>query len=532
MKYRFLLLFLALTLQNVLFAEISVQSFRKMDNDMTARIDAPKDDQNGFKCAVIKVVTNQKDFVWEPDALGIIDAVYKTGEYWLYIPYGAKRLTIKHPQLGLLRDYNYPIPIEKAMVYEMVLTTDEVMLTVKKREIESQWLLINSDPPGADVYINDQVSGKTPYQNELPVGKYTWNLKKQLYLPDGGVVELVAGGQKQKINVVLKPNFATLKINTTPENGAEVTLNGMSTGKFTPCTLEMVPTGSCTLGVSLDMYETTTQKLTLIDGETKDVSIPMNPTFSEVSITTEPSSDIFVNGEKKGFGSWHGRLTQGIYSFEARLDKYLSAEEKQSVIVGQPLTLTMKLTPRAGVLKVISNPMEANVKIDGKDVGQAPMTIKDILIGEHQVELSLSGYSTILEKPIINEGQTTTVNSTLVMGNPVTINSTTTKGLAVRSFRCLDDDLTARMEYPFKDQNGDLCAVIKVVTTQTGFSFDGGSIGIVSVEQKPTEIWVYVPYGAKRLTISHPKLGIIKDYSYPLRIDKASTYELILSTGE
>ena len=46
-----------------LSAEISVKSFRKLDNDMTARIDAPKKDQNGDVCAVIKVVTTQTGFL-------------------------------------------------------------------------------------------------------------------------------------------------------------------------------------------------------------------------------------------------------------------------------------------------------------------------------------------------------------------------------------------------------------------------------------------------------------------------------------
>ena len=103
---------------STLFAQsqITVKSFRKLESDMTARYEAPKKDQNGDVCAVIKVVTTQTGFNWDSDGLGIIAAVPKVSEYWIYVPWGAKRLTIKHPQLGLLRDYLYPIPIEKATV--------------------------------------------------------------------------------------------------------------------------------------------------------------------------------------------------------------------------------------------------------------------------------------------------------------------------------------------------------------------------------------------------------------------------------
>ena len=64
--------------------KISVKSFERKDNDMTARTDAPKKDQNGDVCAIIKVVTDQTGFIWEPDGLGIVSAEYKKGEYWLY----------------------------------------------------------------------------------------------------------------------------------------------------------------------------------------------------------------------------------------------------------------------------------------------------------------------------------------------------------------------------------------------------------------------------------------------------------------
>ncbi len=104
--------------------------------------------------------------------------------------------------------------------------------------------------------------------------------------------------------------------------------------------------------------------------------------------------------------------------------------------------------------------------------------------------------------------------------------------IAVKSFRKLDADLDARVTEPIKDPNGDLCAIIKVVTTQTGFSFDGGQLGIVKTLAKASEIWVYVPFGLKRLTIYHPVLGQLRDYIIPIPIEKATVFELVLITGK
>ena len=106
------------------------------------------------------------------------------------------------------------------------------------------------------------------------------------------------------------------------------------------------------------------------------------------------------------------------------------------------------------------------------------------------------------------------------------------QSLAVKSFRALPNDLTANSYgTTVTDQNGEVCALIKVVTTQTGFTFDIGSLGVTDVKQTPGEVWVYVPRGAKRITIKHPKLGVLRDYYFNTRIDGGQTYELVLASG-
>ena len=105
--------------------------------------------------------------------------------------------------------------------------------------------------------------------------------------------------------------------------------------------------------------------------------------------------------------------------------------------------------------------------------------------------------------------------------------------ISVNSFKLLNTDLTANTAGTMEqDQNGETAALIKVVTTQTGFTFDGGALGVVKTVQKPSEIWVYVPRGLKKITISHPQLGVLRDYYLNIPIEAARTYEMILIAGE
>ena len=191
-----LILFAVLTYFQCIGQDIMVKSFRQLSFDMDARINFPKTDQNGEKCAIIKVVTTETGFSWDPDMLGIVKSEKKIGEYWLYVPRGAKKLTIEHEKLGVLRDFFYPEPILVETVYEMVLITGKVTTEIKNDEISTQWVIITTEPDNAFIYINDHPAGRTPYQSELPIGNYTYRISKDLYYDESGSFELKASKMK------------------------------------------------------------------------------------------------------------------------------------------------------------------------------------------------------------------------------------------------------------------------------------------------------------------------------------------------
>jgi hypothetical protein len=75
-----------------------------------------------------------------------------------------------------------------------------------------------------------------------------------------------------------------------------------------------------------------------------------------------------------------------------------------------------------------------------------------------------------------------------------------------------------------KDINGNPTALIRFSVRDTQFEFDA-NLGIVKQEKKTGEVWLFVPTGTKRLTISHPHLGILRGYKIPLSIMGKNTYD-------
>jgi hypothetical protein len=404
--------------------QISVKSFRALPNDMDARQNFPEKDQNGDLCAIIKVVTTEKGFSFDIGTLGITKTVPKLSEIWVYVPHGAKRISIFHENLGQLRDYIFPEAINEGICYEMALTTDNVKLIVVPAVIESQWFLITSDPSGADVYINDQISGKTPYQMELQIGKYTWRLAKELYLPEAGAVELLPGdGNKQELKIVLKANFGTLQINSVPEKGALVTIDDLPTGKTTPCTIEKVKSGDHTISLSRDQYASVSKRITMTAGETLPITIDMAATFSEVSVTTNTDAAIFINQENKGKGNWTGRLNPGVYTFESKMDKYYPLSEKRSIVAGQAAEVNFELKPITGSLKIQTIPFDSKVILNGIDKGTTPLNLKNLLIGDYTLTISKDGYSELNKTITIKENETSIIDEKLDNYRSVTIDS-------------------------------------------------------------------------------------------------------------
>lgn len=94
----------------------TVDSFRMLVNDVTAFIN-PVSDLNDDGCALIKVQASPEFAFSTP--LGIVKREDKTGEIWLYIPKGSKKITLKHPEWGVLRDYKFPLKIESHVTYEL-----------------------------------------------------------------------------------------------------------------------------------------------------------------------------------------------------------------------------------------------------------------------------------------------------------------------------------------------------------------------------------------------------------------------------
>ena len=132
--------------------DFNITKFQENLLDLTAARAAVKD-KNGDVCALIKFSVRDNKFTFEPN-MGVVKTEQKVGETWIYVPTQTKRITIRHPQLGILRDYVIPVNIEQKVVYEaeLQITNQEYLRSLlQKAKTDTVRIMVPQDPTIVEV---------------------------------------------------------------------------------------------------------------------------------------------------------------------------------------------------------------------------------------------------------------------------------------------------------------------------------------------------------------------------------------------
>ena len=101
--------------------------------------------------------------------------------------------------------------------------------------------------------------------------------------------------------VAVSEGWASLTIQTTPENGAKILLNGRDLNATTPYTNNMLAAGKYEIIVSKEKFETTSQTIDIQDGDNIIVEIEMPYLYGELYVTSEPSgANVIIDGTNYG----------------------------------------------------------------------------------------------------------------------------------------------------------------------------------------------------------------------------------------
>lgn len=418
----------------------SVASFEADPLDLTAHEGqyAQKDD-NGALYAIIKVTSNAPDDDLNAFQFNFGNPYHKTmmhdDELWIYVEHTAKWVTIEREGFAPVRRYTLGKGlIEAGKVYVM-------QLSVQEREVEHRILQFKITPAneGAIVKVKRRnadgdfelwgtVDATGCIDRRLETGVYDYEVTAQYYDTSQGVVTLNYSEENHVEAVTLKPNFGYLEV--ADEHGiagAEIYVNDKKIGAVPYTKKDRWDVGNdYRIMISNgELYKTFNGTFSIKKGETTRLTPKLESNFAETTITVDNNAEIFIEGQSRGHGKWTGPLKAGTYNVECRLDNRYRSTRRQITIrpnVAEAFAMDTP-TPILGSIYTTSNPSGAHLYLDGKDVGQTPKELRNVLIGQHNVRVLRDGYRAEEKTVEVTEGQTAEVEFKLRDEAHFTINA-------------------------------------------------------------------------------------------------------------
>ena len=97
-----------------------------------------------------------------------------------------------------------------------------------------------------------------------------------------------------------------------------------------------------------------------------------------------------------------------------------------------------------------------------------------------------------------------------------------------RQVSAADSERSADLASPVRDADGKACAVLVLETGESGWTFEAGLAGIVDVQSREGQVRVWLPSGAKELSVSHPRLGTLRGWPIPVSMAPGGIYAMKL----
>jgi iron(II)-dependent oxidoreductase len=210
---------------------------------------------------------------------------------------------------------------------------------------------------------------------------------------------------EQPVQPLLPVKRGALVITSEPM-GAKVHIDDKEMGT-TPLALKDVPTGSYRVEMELEHYEIWRGDVDVKHQQQVEVRAKLEPKPGALEVKSEPSgAKVQIDGKDAGvtpYSKWVSSKEE--HSVTVSAEGYYTESKKVTV---QPegkevVSVILKEIPK-GILEIISEPTDAKVWIDGKDVGVTPYSGSIVAGEEHNVIVSAEGYKFTSQKVTVQTG--------------------------------------------------------------------------------------------------------------------------------
>jgi len=277
-------------------------------------------------------------------------------------------------------------------------------------------------PVRATIYLDDKSYGPvgyTPWEGRLISSSWKIILEAEGYEPAVKPVTVARKRTTQEFFVPLikKVEPGVIEVRADADKnafGAEVWVDGQLQGTI-PVTLKL-PDGRHLIEVKKEEFVTFTQWQEIKQGERASVQAVLKPIDKpkKGSIIVEadvPDAEVLLDGNPHNdtTPTTLSNVLVGPHIIEVRKSPAIPWKQTVQVDEGKTVKVRAQLAATIGgpkaIIKILSNVDKARVFLDGKEMGQAPIELKDVSPGEHVLEVKAAGYQAAERRVVVNAGQ-------------------------------------------------------------------------------------------------------------------------------
>lgn len=233
---------------------------------------------------------------------------------------------LTNPLLSNLEAGTYQLSLDawlyEAWSQEIVVPGKGETLDLEVR-LEPNWVnyRVESDPSGADIYLEGQSVGVTPMELPIEIGEREMSLSYLGYRDYQAPLWVEETDDLVVREFAMIPLESSLAINSDP-TAATVTLNGEYLGE-TPLSVELAPEQLHQLALFKAGYLGHSDQIRMQHLENRAIEISLKPDLADISIAVSPEdAEVLVDGVVVGSGSQNLELMTRKQSISVRRDGY------------------------------------------------------------------------------------------------------------------------------------------------------------------------------------------------------------------
>jgi hypothetical protein len=251
-------------------------------------------------------------------------------------------------------------------------------------------LRIESEPSEADVYINGQNMGRTPYNlASIAQGNYNVELRAENFEPFKQTVK-IQSGQLSELKPKMKIIPGSLLVESSPSN-ARVFMNESFMGT-TPILLENVSPGIVSINLHLNGYSQYREDVKILPGRKTEVFSNMSRQTGKLTVVSHQQGlSVKIEGESNSSleAPFHKQiLNAGEYKITVSKPKYYSKVYPITIKPDEEFRLSTELDLKPGKISFVSaGKTPTDVFINNEYKGKASGMSLEVPEGEHEILL-------------------------------------------------------------------------------------------------------------------------------------------------